>query len=535
MIKPTPATPDILIVGAGLAGLFLALKLAPRRCTVISPAPLGTAASSAWAQGGLAAALHPADSAAQHAADTISAGAGLVEPVIARLIAEEGPARVRDLLELGVPFDRTEDGALALSLEAAHSHPRVARVAGDLAGKAIMQALVAAARTADHITLIEGVKAVSLLQDAQGRIGGILARDVTTGVDSPMTAHETVLCAGGSGGLYKVTTNPKSSRGDAIAMAFECGALISDPEFVQFHPTAIDIGRDPAPLATEALRGEGAVLRDAAGRQFMSDYHSEAELAPRDEVARAIHLERMAGRGAFLDATKAVGSHFPEHFPTVFAACQSANIDPRTSFIPVAPAAHYHMGGVVSDNWGRTSLEGLSVCGESSSTGAHGANRLASNSLLEAVVFAHRIAERLREDQIEASSDCHGEAPRDLSEDRLLILRGLMADHAGVSRDGPGLQKLCDWIDETENNRGAARGLTVARMIARSALSRQESRGGHFRTDFPDAKSPRRTYIYREPNSLAPHIYTLPLTTMSGHPPLSGERDAPPVPLNLRT
>ncbi len=491
---------DILIVGAGLAGLFLALKLAPRKCTVISPAPLGEAASSAWAQGGLAAALHPADSPELHAKDTLAAGAGIVEPVVASLIAQNGPDRVRDLLALGVPFDRTENGALALSLEAAHSHPRVARVAGDLAGKAIMQALVSAVRASDHITVLEGVKALALLQDDNGVVGGILAEYVDTRAQFEMRARETVMCAGGSGGLYDVTTNPRSSRGDAIAMAYECGALIADPEFVQFHPTAIDINKDPAPLATEALRGEGAVLRNRDGRLFMADYHEKGELAPRDEVARAIHAERLSGRGAMLDATKAVGEEFPNHFPTVFNACMSAGIDPRTELIPIAPAAHYHMGGVVSDIWGRTTLKGLSVCGESSSTGAHGANRLASNSLLEAVVFADKIANRLRESELNTTGTPTGTAPLTLPEHHLEHLRRLMGRHAGVSRNHEGLSELLTWIDEAISQFGHARGLIAARMIAAGALARHESRGGHFRSDYPEALPPARTFVHIGPS-----------------------------------
>ena len=314
---------DILIVGGGLAGLFLALKLAPRRCTVIALAPLGQAAASAWAQGGLAAALSPEDKPSLHAADTVAAGAGIVDPVVARLIAEDGPHRVRDLLALGVPFDRTADGELALSLEAAHSRARVARVSGDLAGKAIMEALSYAVSASSHIELVEGVKALALLQDCNGRIAGVLVEQRNGDLEQ-IRAAETVLCAGGSGGLYAITTNPKSSQGDAIAMAYAAGALIADPEFVQFHPTAIDIGRDPAPLATEALRGEGAHLVDRSGRAFMKDYHPRGDLAPRDEVARAIHAEREAGRGAFLDCTKSIGAHFPDHFPTVFETCRSA-------------------------------------------------------------------------------------------------------------------------------------------------------------------------------------------------------------------
>ncbi|WP_084417892.1 L-aspartate oxidase [Henriciella litoralis] len=489
---------NILIVGAGLAGLFLALRLAPHKCTVIAPAPLGEAASSAWAQGGLAAALDPLDTAEAHAKDTVIAGAGLVDPVIARLIAEEGPARVLDLIELGVPFDRTPEGALQLSLEAAHSRPRVARVAGDLAGKAIMGALTTAVNAASHIRLMSPYLAVGLLQDDKGSIAGVITRD-RKGRLAPLTARETIFCTGGSGGLFRVTTNPPQSRGDALAMAHRAGALIADPEFVQFHPTAMDVGLDPAPLATEALRGEGAILRDSKGRAFMSDYHEQAELAPRDEVARAIDSEIKAGRGAFLDASKAVGKHFPAHFPTVFGACMAAGIDPRRQPIPVAPAAHYHMGGVVADAWGRSTLEGLSVCGECASTGAHGANRLASNSLLEAVVFAARIAERLRDADHAMPGAASGEVPTDLPTDALQQLRVDMASKCGVIRDGAGLSSLLIDIDSAEEEHGPARALDAARLIASAALARKESRGGHFRSDFPETDElAARTFIRRD-------------------------------------
>ena len=491
-----PSDDDVLIIGAGLAGLFLALQLAPRPCTVISPAPLGQAASSAWAQGGLAAALHPKDSPEQHAADTVAAGAGLVDPIIARLIAEEGPARVRDLVALGVPFDRTPDGALALSLEAAHSHPRVARVAGDLAGKAIMDALVAAVAAAPHITIIEGVRATGLLQDKNLQVAGAILRD-TSGNLSTRTARETVLCTGGSGGLFQVTTNPPEARGDAIAMAWEAGALMADLEFVQFHPTAIDIGRDPAPLATEALRGEGATLHNRDGAAFMDRYHELAELAPRDEVARAVHTERLSGRGAFLDCRKAVGDHFPDHFPTVFGACRSAGIDPRTDMIPVAPAAHYHMGGIVPDFWGRSSLDGLSVCGECTSTGVHGANRLASNSLLEAVVFAHRIAARLRDATLKDPQSSTGHVPAALPTAALQELRTAMSEKCGVVRDETGMTSVLELVQRLQSTHGSARALTTARLIVQSALNRKESRGGHYRSDYPDTTAPERQFLIR--------------------------------------
>jgi len=490
------ANRDILIVGAGLAGLFLALKLAPRRCTVIALAPLGQAAASAWAQGGLAAALSPEDEPSLHAFDTVAAGAGIVDPVVARLIADDGPHRVRDLLELGVPFDRTAEGDLALSLEAAHSRARVARVSGDLAGKAIMEALSYAVSASAHIEVIERVKALALLQDNNGRVAGVLAQD-SNRARVELHARETVLCAGGSGGLFAITTNPRSSQGDAVAMAYTAGALIADPEFVQFHPTAIDIGRDPAPLATEALRGDGATLIDREGRAFMTTYHPLGDLAPRDEVARAIHSERQAGRGAFLDCRKAVGAHFPDHFPTVFATCQSANIDPRTTPIPVAPAMHYHMGGVVTDLWARTSLEGLSACGESAATGAHGANRLASNSLLEAVVFAERAARRLKGATLADAGDASAIAPPELNELSLVELRKRMHGQVGVVRDAAGLGATLDWLTAANANVGPARAIIAARLIAAGALARQESRGGHYRSDFPQTAAPHRTFIRR--------------------------------------
>ena len=501
---------DILIVGGGLAGLFLALKLAPRKCTVVALAPLGQAAASAWAQGGLAAALSPEDAPTLHAADTLSAGAGLTDPVIAQLIADEGPERVRELITLGVPFDRTADGDLALSLEAAHSRARVARVAGDLAGKAIMEALCYAVAASSHIEVIEGVKAVALLQDETGRVRGITGHRNHEAVT--LEARETVLCAGGSGGLYAVTTNPVTAQGDALAMAYRAGALICDPEFVQFHPTAIDVGRDPAPLATEALRGDGAILVNADGRRFMTDYHPAGELAPRDVVARAIHSERAAGRGALLDCRAAVGAHFPEVFPTVFEACRLAGVDPRTQAIPVAPAMHYHMGGVASDIWGRSTLQGLSVCGESASTGAHGANRLASNSLLEAVVFAARIADRLRDDSAATSEAALQpvETPPLIGLGDMRELRRLMHAEAGVVRNAAGLSDINDWIAKRAAIAGWTSPFETARLIVAAALARTESRGGHYRSDHQNAVAAVRSHVRRGPDG-APVITHLPV------------------------
>jgi L-aspartate oxidase len=483
----------VLIVGAGLAGLFLALKLAPRRCVVLSPAPFGQAASSAWAQGGLAAALAPEDSPQSHADDTIIAGAGLVDPVIAMLIATEGPARVRDLLDIGVPFDKNPDGSLALSLEAAHTHPRVARVAGDLAGREIMSSLIKAVRACDHITLIEGLSAQALLQHSDGRIGGVFALN---GREVRIEADETVFATGGSGGLFAVTTNPVEAAGQGLGMAARCGALIGDPEFVQFHPTAIDICQDPAPLATEALRGEGAILVNRDGQPFMQRYHPLKDLAPRDIVARAVAIESAGEGGAFLDCTKAVGEHFPEHFPTVFASCMAAYVDPRYALIPVTPAAHYHMGGIVTDVWGKTTLDGLSAIGECASTGVHGANRLASNSLLEAVVFANRVADRLRFAPPSGKAGGSFAATAKLAPEARKTLRNAMSAKAGVVRDAVGLTSLIETIEGIAATCGETNELVSARLIATSALAREESRGGHYRSDFPDTiDPPTRSFV----------------------------------------
>lgn len=498
---------SVLIVGGGLAGLFCALKLAPKAVTIVAAAPIGKGASSAWAQAGIAAAVGEGDTVAKHIADTIAAGDGIVDEAVIAGMAAEAPARVHDLLEYGVPFDRDLEGRLAVSREAAHSESRIVRVRGDMAGAAIMKALETAVERTPSIRILEGHVAESLAVE-DGRVVGVNVRpEGGAGEMFQLLGADVVMASGGIGHLYAVTTNPAEARGGGIGMAARAGARMADMEFVQFHPTAIDIGRDPAPLATEALRGHGATLVNAAGERFMLPIHPDAELAPRDVVARGIFAEVKAGRGAFLDCREAIGTSFAEEFPTVHASCVSAGIDPATDLIPVVPATHYFMGGIWTDAEGRTSLPGLWACGEVTSTGAHGANRLASNSLLEAVVFAHRVAEALkREGARDApagwsdasvewdSSETHADTAG------MRLLRRTMSAELGVVRDGAGMRAALGTIlaleDEATDERFRNM-LVTAKLIAISALNRTESRGGHFRTDFPEQDNAwrRRTLV----------------------------------------
>lgn len=499
---------DVVIVGGGLAGLFCALKLAPRPVTIVAGAPIGEGASTTWAQGGIAASIGPGDSIASHVADTIAAGAGLVDERIAHEMAAEASERIHDLLEYGVPFDRDLAGALALSREAAHSQRRIVHVRGDMSGAAIMAALIRAVEETPSIRILEGYVAEKLT--ATGTfVDGLVVRDLQGGLSARalIRTRAVVLASGGIGHLYAVTTNPPEANGEGIAMAARAGALIADPEFVQFHPTAINVGRDPAPLATEALRGEGAVIIDNAGERFLLAEHPDAEMAPRDIVARGVHRALVSGRGAYLDCRQALGDRIEQEFPAVFAACKSAGIDASRQPIPIAPAAHYHMGGVHVDASGRSSLDGLWACGECASTGAHGANRLASNSLLEAVVFAARIADDIQgllpnHKIVKWSEREQDELPitGGVEDGLMQRLRNTMSNNVGVVRNASGLSEALMEIDEIENRAAhpmLKNAAVTARLVAAAALARKESRGGHMREDFPqsDEAFERRTYM----------------------------------------
>ncbi|GKY89555.1 L-aspartate oxidase [Sinisalibacter aestuarii] len=495
-MSPVVETSRIVIVGAGLGALYAALELAPRPVLMISPENLGEGASSAWAQGGIAAAMDLSDSAEAHAADTVGAGAGTVDAQVAAMVTAHAREHIVDLTEKGTPFDRTPEGGYVMSLEAAHSAPRVVRVQGDQAGHQIMQTLIAAVRATPSVQVCEKSMATGL-EVENGAVTGVWVRASDRESGAVLIRTPAVLLAGGgSGGLYAHTTNPPRVRGQVIGLAARAGAVIADAEFVQFHPTAIDVGEDPAPLATEALRGEGAHLVNSAGERFMLAIDPRGELAPRDIVARGIFAETQADRRPALDTREAIGAEILTRFPAVAKACLRNGIDPAREPIPVAVAAHYHMGGIETDMQGRASLDRLWVCGEAASTGLHGANRLASNGLLEALVYARLAARDIAAVVAEGTAPPVDLAfPEDGSDsyapEALQALREAMTAKVGVLRNAGGLGSALARIDALE--RAQASSVTFANMcatatlIAASALERRESRGGHYRTDYPES------------------------------------------------
>jgi L-aspartate oxidase len=473
----------VVVVGGGVAGLSTALRLAPRPVTLVTASALGFGTATGWAQGGIASAMAGDDSAALHAADTGAAGAGLTEPDVALRIAAEGPRLIERLVSLGAPFDRTEAGALALGLEAAHSRRRIVRAGGDSTGARVLETLVRAVRASASIEVVTA-SVVALLRDGNGAVAGVVAE--SDGARFRLPARAVVLATGGLGGLYASTTNPPGAVGRGLALAARAGAVMRDMEFVQFHPTAIAAGRDPMPLATEALRGEGARLIDETGAAVMAGI-AGGDLAPRDVVARGIFQALQRGRTVYLDARGALGEAMPTRFPTVASLCAAAGIDPAVQPIPVRPAAHYHMGGVKVDGHGASSVPGLYACGEVSSTGLHGANRLASNSLLEGLAYAGFIADGLDPappGRIEPEP-VTTRRPSDLAG-----IRGLMERRVGVVREAAGLAEAVAVLSPLAEGCDAA---LVASLVARSALAREESRGAHWRSDHPYQAPARHT------------------------------------------
>lgn len=500
---------DVVIVGAGAAGLFAALSLAPRRVIVLSEKPLGGICASCWSQGGIAAAVSSEDKAEFHAADTIKAAAGTADPDVVRILTAEAPHYMQILEKYGVKFDRDERGTLRLSREACHGKRRVLRAAaGDGFGFELMRALVGAVQKTPSIVFIENVAAEDIIRaegKGMGAVQGVLARRLENNEAVIYAAPAVLLATGGIGGLYAQTTNPLGAVGRGLAMAARTGALLSDLEFVQFHPTALDIREDPMPLATEALRGEGAVLVNSDGKRFMAEYHEMGDLAPRDIVSRSIFAEMQKGKKVYLDCTEID----VQKFPALVKAAARAHLDPAKDLIPVKPAVHYHMGGISTDLNGKTSVAGLWAAGETAATGLHGANRLASNSLMEAVVMAGRAAADIEKFSKTEKSQAKINIKSIPAPEKTLVfdrereeLRHVMSDLAGVIRHEQGLVSAIRSLALIEKTAGPQDAKTrdmalTARMIAVSALIRTESRGGHCRSDFPKSSQnwQKRSFI----------------------------------------
>lgn len=473
-----------IVVGSGIAGLSTALGL--EGAMVITGGSLRSG-SSDLAQGGIAAAVGAGDAPLRHAADTISVSGGIGERDLARIVAGAAPDRISWLIGLGARFDRDDDGSLVLGREAGHATHRIVHAGGDATGAEVMRAMRAAVHARSDIDIAEGRHLVDLLLDDE-RVVGVLTID-PSGELTAFVAPAVVLATGGVGRVFARTTNPLDIAAAGLAAAARAGAVLADLEFVQFHPTTLGGTADPALLLTEALRGAGAVLVDERGRRFMADEHPDAELAPRDVVARGIWRQLRLGRQPLLDATSAVGDAFPEQFPTAWEHAVAAGFDPRRQPLPVEPAEHYHMGGIATDDTGRTSLRGLWAVGEVAATGLHGANRLASNSLLEGLVIGARAAAAI---EPAPRPPTQWRAPRRRI-DRIAdpasetAIRNTMWEHAGLIRDDDGLRRATRRLHAV-----AGPGVAVtadlrltAMLIVERALARTESRGAHFRSDYP--------------------------------------------------
>jgi L-aspartate oxidase len=483
-----------LVVGSGVAGLHTAWRASEHGDVLLLTKRSLFDSATAYAQGGIAAALGAGDSPSLHRQDTLAAGAALCDAAAVQVLVEEGPARVRELQTAGAHFDLDPKGRLILGREAAHSKNRIVHAHGDQTGAEVARTLVARVRETKRIRVLEKARVLDLIMRRGACIG---VRASIAGKAVEIIADATVLATGGCGQIYRYTTNPVVATGDGYAIAHRAGVTLADMEFVQFHPTALDTPENPLALISEAVRGEGAILVNSRGVRFMKGRHKLAELAPRDVVARAIFREQRLGP-VYLDARK-LGAKFTQRFPGIFALCQARGIDPRRDLIPVTPAAHYMMGGVVTDLCGQSSVPRLYAVGEVARTGVHGANRLASNSLLEGLVFAERVARELPKNARIAKLPPAGKwtvpplADRGAAQVAADSIRAAMWDYAGIARTARGLrtalERLADigrrmpsGATEEENM------LQTAQLVVEAALLRKESRGGHYRADYPRAK-----------------------------------------------
>jgi L-aspartate oxidase len=484
-----------LVVGSGVAGLHTAWRASQHGDVLLLTKRSLFDSATAYAQGGIAAALGAGDSPTLHRQDTLAAGAALCDAAAVEVLVEEGPARVRELQTAGAEFDLDPRGELLLGREAAHSTNRIVHAHGDQTGAEVARTLIERVRSSTRIRVLERARVLDLVV-ARGACTGVRAS--IAGKPVEIIANATVFATGGCGQVYRYTTNPMVATGDGYAIAHRAGVTLADMEFVQFHPTALDTPENPLALISEAVRGEGALLVNAEGVRFMVKEHKLAELAPRDVVARAIFRQQKKSR-VYLDARK-LGRGFAKRFPGIFALCGARGIDPRKDLIPVTPAAHYMMGGIVTNLMGHSSMPRLYAVGEVARTGVHGANRLASNSLLEGLVFAERVARDLatvtplgrepveKEWQVPQLTDrgaAHVAAER---------IRAVMWQHAAIARTAKGLRTGHTELLQIEERlpAGATEELNLvqtARLITEAALMRKESRGGHYRSDFPRAKS----------------------------------------------
>lgn len=497
---------DVIVVGSGIAGLTSVLHARALGLGVLLITKGRVEeGSTQWAQGGIAAALADDDSPDQHLADTLKAGAGLCDADAVRILVDAGPMAVQDLVALGARFDHDTTGALALGREGGHLRDRIAHAGGDATGAEISRALVAAVQRDPEVEIMQHTLVLDLLTDAQGAAQGLTVHSMVGGERDgvgAVLAPNIVLATGGFGQVFGQTTNPHVATGDGVALALRAGAMVADLEFVQFHPTVMWLGalaQGQQPLISEAVRGEGAVLRDASGTRFMVDEHELADLAPRDVVAKAI-MRRMRTEGSqhvWLDGRNLGADTWLQRFPTILESCRQRGIDPVTDVIPVGPAQHYVSGGVRTDIWGRTSIAGLYACGEVACTGVHGANRLASNSLLEGLVFSRRIAEAIHSDQrIARDIEERREYPALVSSDERREIQLIMDQDVGVIRTATSLadaqERLLAIWQRSDGTAGTADWettnlLCVASALVVQALRRTESRGSHWREDYPES------------------------------------------------